>query len=225
MDILIVGLSIIVFVVSFINYSTLCSKNEVTQFLNWKIKETFIVLTTLALLLLLTCLFGSVFGVVGIYSASNFVTELLSLGLFAHMLVFNIALLAILAKNNHLSFVCNDSIQILFYIAVMWDFFAERISVEAEVATILTALLAIVIIIVLVRLFRYIRIMSLIIEPADLSRSLKLFLVFSMLLSIAEVADIFSEGIARMFFILSVVVALASMIAMDSAINKIANNI
>jgi len=225
MDTLIFGSSIVVFITSFLNYSTICSKSEVIQLLNWKVRETFLVLTTLALLLLLTCLFGSVLGVTGLYEYSYFVTKLLSLTLFAHMLVFNVVLLVILVKNNYFSFICDESLHILFYIAVMWDFFEERIEVRAEVATILTALLAIVIVVVLVRLFRYIRIMNLIVDPADLGKSLKLFLVFSMLLSIAEVAAILSEGAARMFFILSVVVAIASMIAMDSAINKIAGDV
>jgi len=225
MELLTFGVSIIVLIISFINYSTVCSKNEATQFLNWKVKETFIVLMILAVLLLLTCLFGSVLGVAGLHSNHYFMAKFLSLVLFVYMLVFNVSLLVILFRNRCFSFVCSESLQILFYIAVMWDVFEERINVQAEIATILTALLAVVIVIVLVRLFRYIRVMSLIIEPADLSLPLKLFLVFSMLLSTAELAVGVSEGVARMFFILSVVVALASMLAMDSAINKIAGNI
>ncbi len=225
MNMIMIVLSVTVFITSFLNCSTICSRSDATQFLNWKVRETFLVLTTLAVLLLLTCLFGSVLGVAGIYSTSYFLTELLSLVLFIHMLVFNVSLLVILIRNGYFSFVCSESIQILFYIAVMWDFFIERVTVQAEVATILTALLAIVIVIVLVRLFRYLRVMNLIFEPVDLGTSLKLFLVFSMLLSVAEIADIFSEGAARMFFILSVVVALASMLAMDLAINKIVDSI
>ncbi len=206
------------FAVALINYSILC-RVQIEE-LNWKIKETFyalLALVTIALTRLLLDVIPGTHSYVFLADAR----KVLELTVILYILVFNVILLRTILKSSMSQVkLCKDCLNIPFYIAVLWMVF-ERVRLSPNVADVVIIVTALVVFAILVKLFKYIKLLSLIIEPANLQPSLMAYLVFMMFYLASILANIYEKAVASNIYIVSFVIAVFSMVLLDLEFRKI----
>ena len=211
-------LCIVSFAVTLINYSILC-RSQVEE-LNWKIKETFYALLALIIIALTRLLLDVIPGA----HSCAFLTDarkILEFAVVIYILVFNLILLETILKSSMSQVkLCKDCLNIPFYIAVLWMVF-ERVRLSPNVADVVVIITALVVFAILVKLFKYIKLLSLIVEPANLQPSLMAYLVFMMFYLASILANIYEKAVASNIYIVSFVIAVFSMVLLDLEFRKI----
>jgi len=206
--------SVVAFVIAFLNYSILCTTEA--HDLNWLVKETFYALSTLSVIILAEAVLFAL-------SISGIVKIIVDLASVFYILIFNVVLLyTIISSRFKLKF-CKDSIQIPFYIALLWIIFEEKLRSDPIIVEVAVVMLIVSISAVLLRLLRYIRILKMIVEPVDMKSSLLAFLVFMMLYTTSTLAEFYNLNVARSLLVVSMIMAIVSMVLLDIAIRKTVN--
>jgi len=207
------------FAVALINYSILC-RSQVEE-LNWKVKETFYALLTLMIIALTRVLLDVIPRIYN-YALLTDAKEVLELVAVIYILVFNLILLKTILKSSMLQVkLCRDCLNIPFYIAVLWMVF-ERVGLSSSMADAVVMITALVVFAILLKLFKYIKLLSLIVEPANLQPSLMAYLVFMMFYLASILANIYEKVVACNLYIVSFAVAVFSMVLLDIEFRKIA---
>ncbi len=203
--------STVAFILAFVNYSILCSTE--TSNLNWLVKETFYALSTLSVIILAEAVLFAL-------SISGIVKIIVDLASVFYILIFNVVLLyTILDSKFKLKF-CKDAIQIPFYIALLWIIFEEKLKSDPIIVEVAVVMLIVSISAVLLKLLRYIKILKMIVEPVDMKSSLLAFLVFMMLYTTSTLAEFYDLNVARSMLVVSLIMAIISMVLLDLAIKK-----
>ncbi|AEA46961.1 hypothetical protein [Archaeoglobus veneficus] len=217
-DIAITIISLISLILSYLNYSTVCSRNEAKELLNWKVRETFYALTVLGIILALKVLFGCTL-LEGLLNSPQLVKYTLTLAVDIYVFVFNTILLYTLFRAGYTPRYSEEATHLLFYTAVLW-LVLEKVRISM-LSTFLITLLALSIAVTLVKIGKYTKAMNVIVEPADLTRSLKLFLVFTFLSSTAGIAYMVDVQVAESLFMLSIAAAILSIVSLGTALEGI----
>ena len=213
------SLCIVSFAVTLINYSILCGSQ--VEELNWKIKETFYALLALIIIALTRVLLDVI---PGAYNYAFFMDakKILEFVVVIYIFVFNFILLETILKSSMSQVkLCKDCLNIPFYIAVLWMIF-ERVRLSPNVADVVVIITALVVFAILVKLFKYIKLLSLIVEPANLQPSLMAYLVFMMFYLASILANIYEKAVASDIYIVSFIIAVFSMVLLDLEFRKIA---
>ncbi len=209
---------VISFAMALVNYSILCRSH--VEELNWKIKETFYALLALIIIALTRILLDVIPGASG-YAFLAGARKVLELTVVLYILIFNIILLRTILRSSMSQVkLCKDCLNIPFYIAVLWMIF-ERVRLSPNVADVVVIITALVVFAILVKLFKYIKLLSLIVEPANLQPSLMAYLVFMMFYLASILANIYEKVVASDIYILSFIIAIFSMVLLDLEFRKI----
>ncbi len=209
-SIIVIIICVIGFVIALINYA-IVSKIEITN-LNWKVKETFHALSALATIMIAKA-------VVLVQQLKDFeiLVDLISV---IYVLIFNIVLLNTVLRSATTIAFCKDSVNVPFYITVLWIVFEEKIAISQLVVDFAIAVSALVIATILLKLARYIRVLNLIVVPVNMRPSLLVFLVFMMFYLSSVLAHPINENVSRCLLAVSLGIAIISMILLDIELRR-----
>ncbi len=178
--------------------------------LNWKVKETFYALSSLAAILVVKS--------VTMIWLKDF-DRYIDLLIVCYILVFNAVLLKnVLMAVDRLKF-CKDCVNIPFYIAVLWLIFEEKVSIPTLIIDISLAVSALAISAVLIKLLQYIKLLNMIVVPVNMRPSLLTYLVFMMFYLASVMA--YGTRVYGCMLAVSMGIAVASMILLELELRKI----
>ncbi len=212
---LIALLCAISFAITLFNYSILC-RSRIEE-LNWKVKETFYALLALMVIILARLFLDIVSsGFLGFQiqalSCARIVLEFVAV---LYILSFNVVLTRNILKSTLSQInLCKDCLNIPFYIAVLWMVF-ERVRLSSDVADVVIIVAALVIFAILLKLLKYIKMLSVIVEPANMQPSLMAYLVFMMFYLASIIANVYEKAIAPNMYMVSFGIAGLSMVLLD----------
>jgi len=207
--ILIIALSVATIPVVILNYSMLFSK-DAKHFLRYRVKEFLYALITLITILSLKVLFGCTL-LTGIIHSPQIVREFLTLVLIAYFFCYNVVLLVMLVKQRFKPLIGVNVRDIVIYTMVLYVFF-DKVDISFFVDYISYAFI-ISLAYTLLRLDMYLKVVDKLIEPIDVLKPTRIYIMCSYLTAIACLVS--DQGIAKSIFLVAMIKAIVSLLYFD----------
>ena len=195
-------ISIATVVLSILNYTMLLNK-DVGMFLNYRIKEFLYALIIMVLIISLKVIFGSLL-LYGIIHSPRTVRLFITLALSTYFLMYNSGLFVMLLKQGFRP-VFNAEVQnVLIYTMVFYLFF-DKVSIS-EYVDALSYVFLIFLMYTLLRTDAYLKILNMLVEPVNVVKPTKLYVLCSYLTAIACLIN--DLDVARSIFLLAIITCL-----------------
>jgi len=207
--IFIIALSVATIPVAILNYSMLFGK-DAKHFLRYRVKEFLYALVTLITILSLKVLLGCTL-LTGIIHSPQIVREFLTLVLIAYFFCYNVVLLVMLVKQRFKPLIGVNVRDLILYTMVIYVFF-DKVDVSFFVDYI-SYVFIVSLVYTLLRLDMYLKVVDKLIEPIDVLKPTRIYIICSYLTAIACLVS--DQSIAKSIFLVAMIKAIASIMYFD----------
>jgi hypothetical protein len=207
--VLIIALSVATIPVAILNYSMLFGK-DAKHFLRYRVRKFLYALITLIAILSLKVSLGSTL-LTGIIPSPQVVREFLTLALVAYFFCYNVVLLVMLVKQRFKPLIGVNVRDLILYTMVIYVFF-DKVDISFFVDHI-SYIFMVSIVYTLFRLDMYLKIVDKLIEPIDVLKPTRIYIIGSYLTAIACLVS--DQSIAKSMFLIAMIKAIASILYFD----------